>query len=710
MKKLFYVIWFFLFINFYHSAHALDIQHSTTSDWWNGYCYKFVLSNNTSSTLYDWRFQFNTPSSLSFTSTWWGVFSYNSSNNIYTVTWLDRNKNLQIWTRNIEIWFCTNSPSINKPSNVLWVNSSDTNPLPPIVNPIVNNFSCALQLTKTLCESGEAQNNCYWNGIRCSNLDGSWSDTLPPTCGPVENISLENKVKNPWFEEYYEWNIQKSWISRLIWAILRLIGLVNDLPYWTSSNDNFKLWANSEIPAIEWLNFLELSHPNSVRQNVATSGVHKYRVSFKTLWWDKLEVKWNDQVIYNAFWGNSWQEKSFIVDGRNSTSRLEFRNIEKNPSNIWIPIASNENNCTLYQTSSTCTSGARNNICAWENNTCTYKTTNFNNFQCGRSNANNTINLNSTRTTLPTWSNNVYCNQWNKRSGNTITSGNGNDIFQFRVWDKFTINMWNGNNIFKHTIRDSQLENSTIEWWEWVDTFIIEDEYESNISISWDCSNSCRISLKNNLWTFWQGWRFKNVTLKNINTIRFRDWHINYWNIQLDEYITETSLRLWIDDIKVQEILIINPDETNLMDLIEPELINYVKNQACTQFFQDLESDVKNELLEILSTSESYDNIGKTFFDTLSYQKKFQTVQSKIFDFTGWYIDSCKTNEEIHEFYARIYQESMPDTENCLVNNINKNVEKQVAKLQYLLKNGATCRLEENKIFINFLNGYSGIK
>jgi len=72
-----------------------------------------------------------------------------------------------------------------------------------------------------------------------------------------------------------------------------------------------------------------------------------------------------------------------------------------------------------------------------------------------------------------------------------------------------------------------------------------------------------------------------------------------------------------------------------LIDLIEPELINYVKNQACTQFFQDLESDVKNELLEILSTSENYDNIGKTFFDTLSYQKKFQTVQSKIFDFTG---------------------------------------------------------------------------
>lgn len=542
------------------------------------------------------------------------------------------------------------------------------------------------------------------------------------SCWEQETISEINLVKNWWFETYIEWNITKKWwkkLSRFIWKL-------NSIPEWKSENGNYKLWKDSEITTIEWKNFLELNDENTIFQEISTKNNKKYKLSFYNLWSDELEVKWNWKVIHKANIKDSWINNQYIVDWINWKSKLEFKNTKLNLSNLWGVLINATNECSIKNNENDCIFWTTAWLCIWEDDICSLKPIYTTEFSCDELYINKTkgkskskekdtinsyvnwvINLNKINITLPDTSNKINCSE--KVDWNTINSGDKNDYFRVKNWENAIINMgwWNDIFIYNVTYSNSELENSIINWWDWFDKLIIQNTNKDKFDIVWDCSISCKISLKNNFWNWWNWYKFDNITLKNIEKIDFSDSSILFVEDDNDEILYQTTLRLAIDDIKLNEITSWVASKIDLMTIINDLFKNTVTNNSCTYIFNSLENNVKNEIVQQILNWWSYETIASNFLNSISVSSKYNVVKNVTYDLIKTQITACNTQEEQILFYDEVYNQTINNIITCVLNNLNTQINKQVEVINYLRKNVDTCSLSWNTITLNFLNNYS---
>ena len=93
-------------------------------------------------------------------------------------------------------------------------------------------------------------------------------------------------------------------------------------------------------------------------------------------------------------------------------------------------------------------------------------------------------------------------------------------------------------------------------------------------------------SLKNNIFNWWQGWRFSNIKLKRIHEISCKNSKKEFKSDKSSDYLFETDVRLGLDNVQIREITTSsNIDKIDLMTLINDLLKNSVSNGACTDIF-----------------------------------------------------------------------------------------------------------------------------
>jgi len=217
----------------------------------------------------------------------------------------------------------------------------------------------------------------------------------------------------------------------------------------------------------------------------------------------------------------------------------------------------------------------------------------------------NTVNLTNSWDTLS-------CNKWlNKITINTL---NWNDTINTLVSDKIwtTINLWNWDDTFNQIINKWVFSNWTINWWTWIDKLVL-DRPSSDLIISWDCSISCKISVKNQ----WGGpfWKFKNVTLKSIEKIQALDWilPIKQKVITIKKFPliipTWKSVRQYTKDIRSYStkntILEINP--WNIFSTNWDSNMYYDNLSWKTTYIQDFKNiTIKNTAWYVLGYPEIY--------------------------------------------------------------------------------------------------------
>jgi hypothetical protein len=296
-------------------------SYSETKAW---YCYKIYLNNETSKNIYNWTMSFEVDSEIQITSKWW--FTYTQEWNKYYLKWISWNRHLKRWYKNMEVWFCAKGTS--KPKNIIWGDENN-------YEYIDEELECDDYKNKTSCEEWNAKVNCSWENNKCIKKDtiNDDEDTSTWICNtPKETISDINLVKNHSFEDFNEWNIIKKWWFRILnFFLSSFTGKFKEIPYWTSSNWDYKIWKNNdETKAIDWKSFIEITDLNKIYQNIQTEAWKKYKLSFYTIWNDELSINWNGTNINkrNSTW--NWEKKEFILDWKDWTSKLEFQNSKEN--------------------------------------------------------------------------------------------------------------------------------------------------------------------------------------------------------------------------------------------------------------------------------------------------------------------------------------------------------------------------------------------
>jgi hypothetical protein len=144
------------------------------------------------------------------------------------------------------------------------------------------------------------------------------------------------------------------------------------------------------------------------------------------------------------------------------------------------------------------------------------------------------------------------------------------------------------------------------------------------------------------------------------------------------------------------------------MNLITDTFKNTVSNSSCSNIFYSLEESVKKELIQKLLASQDYKTISTDFFNSISYSSKFNVVKNISYELIKDQITACHTEEEKELFYNAVYNQTIINAQNCILNNINTSIKKQVEMINYLKASGNTsCSMSGNTIKLNFLNTYS---
>lgn len=577
--------------------------------------------------------------------------------------------------------------------------------------------SLFIWLNASYIDVNNGKNNIAINGNANSTID-LWedSDTIIINGGVNGTINLWNgdnhlTVGWPLNGRLNFWEGKDSLVLK--WTVDNTVYLNNgnDSVVVFASNFNNTIYGGNGDDAI-YLKAISSTSWNSNQNNIK-SKVNSFE---KLIFSDGVEIGFEDNETttssgiieenYSSGIQNKsgWVKYTYTVDWIPESSQLDFSNtkilFEDEKENL-----QGNNYCNKFKNENSCESGWSKSICKWDDNNCIKKDSYKYNYNCWRDNGAWIINLNYGKITIPKGKNKINCIIW--WSAKKLYTWDGDDYVRYKYGDNAYINLGGWSNIFTHNIYDSQLTNSSIEWGGGFNKFIIEDEDFENFDVTGDCSVECTLSLKNNLFNWWQGRRFSNIKLKRIHEISGKNSKKEFKSDKSSEYLFETDVRLGVDNVQIRELTTSsNIDKIDLMTLINDILKNTISNNSCSSIFYSLEDNVKNELIQKLLTAQDYKTISNDFLNSISLSSKFNVVQNITYELIKDKITLCHTQEEKELFYNAVYNQTISNTEKCILNNLNTQINKQVDTINYLKKTIESCSMTWNTIKLNFFNSY----
>lgn len=683
-SKYIFFVFFCLFLN--TSFAGVQVDNYILSSWKGGFCNEFKIKNPDPIDITNWELQFKIHGNTTILSSRGWELINNWSN--FSFTSLEWNSVIKAWDENILLWLCVTSNQTI--SDINFINHTIQNSdIEKIWNGRVKNYTdCSKFKTDSSCENGNNKNECRWKNNSCVWIKAAckfWS---------------ENLVYNGWFEWYEESSIIVKWWQKL----LRFIGLLSSLPWWNSVNGEYKIRSNSELPAADGKNFLELLSSDSIFQNINSQIDKEYLLTFNTLGKDTLRIKWDGNIIHEYAWTWAWERHEYILPGRNGQAKLELQNSKTYTKSLELLDEKTFDGCNRLWSMNECNNPNLWGQCIWTQNMCLLKKDFPHSYTCGSVNTPWVINITNKDISLSTIWNIIHCWINNTSAWNTILTGNGNDYLTIKTWDKYTFDLWWGNNIFYHKVYDSQLVRSTIKWWDGFDKVIFEDEKKEMFHISWDCSISCSISLLPNILKPWQSDRFRQITFEKIDYIKFSNGETLFKTPQNIEN-PYSILKTWIDNIEIYDInCMTNLDE--LLALITPEFINLLADNTCNYISQSISDSIKQELVKKLITGESYADIEKYFWESITDTSKFYTIKNEAGKILGSELNKY-TQTQKETFFNTLPPLVNEKIEQCFYNSISNQVKKEVDMVNYLRNNITSCSMSGNTIKLSFFHHYS---
>lgn len=561
------------------------------------------------------------------------------------------------------------------------------------------------------------ENNLFINGNANTTID-LWedSDTIIINGGVNGTINLWNgdnhlSVGWPLNGRLNFWEGKDSLVLK--WTVDNAVYLNNgnDSVVVYASNFNNTIYGGSGEDSIYLKNISSTSWNSN--QNNIKSKVNSFE---KFIFSDGVEIGFEDDEVvtstgiieenYSSGIQNKagWVKYTYNVDGISGSSKLDFSNtkviFEDEKENL-----QGNNYCNKFKNENSCESWVAKSICKWEDNNCIKKDSYKYAYNCWRNNGGWIINLSYEKITIPKGKNKINCNVW--WSSRKLYTWDGDDYVRYKFGDNAYINLGGWSNIFTHNIYDSQFTNSTIEWGGGFNKLIIEDEDFENFDVTGDCSTECTLSLKNNIFNWWQGWRFSNIKLKRIHEISCKNSKKEFKSDKSSDYLFETDVRLGLDNVQIREITTSsNIDKIDLMTLINDILKNNVTNGSCTDIFYWLEESIKSELIQKLLNSSDYSTIALDFLNTVSDSSKLNVVKNISYELIKDKISPCHTDAEKEAFYNELFAQTETAIDTCVINNINAQVKKQIDNINYLQKTVNSCTQSGNTLTLNFLNSY----